>query len=97
MATVADGRVRLWDLRTGEQIGSAFRADSQYGATASPNLRRIVTGEDGHVVVWDAELEHWPETACAAAGRNLTVAEWARYGPQGDARATCPQSPRPTV
>ena len=39
--------------------------------------------------IWDTDPESWVRSACAFAGRNLTKAEWDRYGPKEPYRETC--------
>jgi hypothetical protein len=40
------------------------------------------------------DADAWRDDACRAAGRNLTVEEWATYI-GGTPQATCPQWPAP--
>ena len=46
--------------------------------------------------LWDADPSSWVRTACAIAGRNLTLAEWQRYLPDRPYRRTCRQWPGPS-
>ena len=50
---------------------------------------RLATVVDNATVVWNIDLDEWPELACLAAGRNLTEAEWDALGPGGPYRVTC--------
>ena len=50
----------------------------------------------GAVVELMIDPATWLEQACRAAGRNLTVDEWATYI-GGTPRATCPQWPAPAA
>ena len=49
---------------------------------------------DGSIVQLSLDAETWFGQACLAAGRNLTLDEWASYL-GGTPRATCPQWPAP--
>ncbi len=56
-ASRADGKVRLWDARTGSGLGPL---DSQlaitYALAFSPDARLLATGdEEGHVTLWDVD------------------------------------------
>ena len=49
---------------------------------------------NGRVQNWRLDPSTWKDLACRAAGRNLTIAEWQQYGPQGEPyHQTCPQWP----
>ncbi len=61
---------------------------------ASADARHDPDPSGWATVVWNLDLERWPEIACQAAGRNLTIAEWEQYGAAGEPYiATCPQWP----
>ncbi len=56
-ASRADGKVRLWDARTGRSLGPL---DSHlaitYALALSPDARMLATGdEEGHVTLWDVD------------------------------------------
>jgi WD40 repeat protein len=92
----------LGTLRAGSTAvsGLAFSSDGTRLASAveAPVLQ---VGEDGFldrppavpsVLLWNLDLESWSAEACRVAGRNLSVAEWARYvGPELPYRSACPQ------
>jgi hypothetical protein len=46
---------------------------------------------------WEMDPDEWQNTACFAAGRNLTHVEWAEYLGDEPYRATCPQWPDATA
>jgi hypothetical protein len=47
-------------------------------------------------VIWDLDVDSWPQIACRAVGRNMTIEEWEQHGPKSvdePYNATCPQWP----
>ena len=84
--------VRLWDTTTGEQIGVPFRNEANAPRVQSGAVLRLVTETGDNIHVWDLDTSGWFDRACAAAGRNMTRAEWEQFGPRDvEHRATCPQ------
>jgi hypothetical protein len=74
-----DGRVILWDGRTGEPLLTVpvGKPDSSVLATFLPDGHTLsIATTDFEVFTLDTELEHWVERACAIAGRDLTADEW---------------------
>jgi hypothetical protein len=53
----------------------------------------LITGSSEGLVIWDTDARSWVRRACAAAGRNLTRAEWERFLPDTSYRKTCSQWP----
>ncbi len=93
---VVTGRsAALIDRSTGSLIGTPVPAgELAFGASASLNGQHAVTATQDHLLVWNLQPDTWPETACNAAGRNMTAEEWQQYGPTDRPyRATCPQWP----
>jgi len=91
----APGGATLWDLETLEQIGEPFPhvTDFRQPGVAS-DAKILATTVEGGAVLWNVDVEQWPEMACRAAGRNMTLDEWEQFGPHGEPyRATCPQWP----
>ncbi len=95
----ANGRISLWDVESGEAIGSSYnwlpsatpgRADDAFLA---PDGSYLVTSNDSATVAWDLDVAAWADRACEAAGRNLAEAEWTKYFPGRDYSATCSSWP----
>ena len=97
MVTTYDFLPKLWDLRHGQQIGGTFPSDATYSSSASFDMRWAVTGRNGRAIRWDLDVDRWPDIACRAAGRNMTLAEWSQLGPSVDYVATCPQFADPST
>ena len=86
---------RLWDVDAGVQIGDRFPHEPgiRYFGADGDQLQ-LVTATADHVLVWDLDVDTWPDLACRVAGRNMTRDEWAAFGPAGEPyRTTCPQYP----
>jgi WD40 repeat protein/tetratricopeptide (TPR) repeat protein len=73
----ADGKVRLWNLRTGDPVGeplSEHKGAVNQVAFSDDGRRLVSAGEDGEANVWDVEtgqrvagpLKHEQSIACAA-------------------------------
>jgi hypothetical protein len=89
------GGATLWDLETLTPVGDPFLHVTDYrhpSLAADAKLLATTTGTEA--VIWNVDVESWPDIACRAAGRNMTATEWEELGPQ-DApyRATCEQWP----
>jgi WD40 repeat protein/class 3 adenylate cyclase len=86
----------LFDVASGQAIGDPFPSQGPFGAAfASPDGKALLTFDGTRMMRWDIDQTTWASTACAAAGRNLTRAEWDHYLPNGGPfRATCPDHPR---
>ena len=90
MITTADGVGRLWDLEARTQVGEAFPNDRGTVAAASEQGPLLATFRGDRVLIWELNASGWYDTACRAAGRNLTQAEWEQLGPTGRPyEATC--------
>jgi hypothetical protein len=93
LVSAHDGRGRLWDVETGQLIGRPI--DSLPSSVPSAVLGvhpGFIAVTDRWVQYWRFDPAGWREIACRVAGRNLTEAEWAQFGPRDSAyRATCPQ------
>jgi len=89
-----DHTVRVWDLAAGRPIGAPLTGPT--GPVTSVAFSRdgktLATGSADHTVrLWDvAYLVNVAPHLCAAAGRSLTRAEWARYVPGLAYHRVCP-------
>jgi hypothetical protein len=85
---------QLWDAERLEPIGAPFPdGPDQRAATLAADTNQLATVADRATLVWNIDLDTWPELACLAAGRKLTREEWEEFGPGGDYRATCDRWP----
>lgn len=97
MVTTSDGSGRLWDLEARTLIGLAFPSDPGTSPGTSSDGRWLGTFDGDKVIVWDLDTSTWPEVACRAGGRNLTIEEWDQFGPPGEPyNATCDMWPAAT-
>jgi len=95
LLTAFDNVGRLWDVNSGEQIGLPLETatGTLVGANRGESLQ-LITGTETAALVWNLDMDAWPEIACRTAASNLTQAEWEQWGPQDtDRRAICPDYP----
>ncbi len=78
------GEPRLVETGTWEVFGEPFPSDEGFRLSAARGGRFLPTSIDGRSVIWWIEPDRWADVACQAAGRNLTTAEWTRFGPAGE-------------
>jgi WD40 repeat protein len=91
---IAGETANIIDAGTGQLVGTAFENDGLSKATIAHGGRYLVTGDADRIHVWELRPENWPGLACRAAGRNMTLAEWERFGPPGEPyHATCDEWP----
>jgi len=93
-----DSVLRLTDVASGRLIGPPLAVHEQAALGVFSDLRFLSEGKTllssdftGHVRRWIIDPAVWYEEACAIAGRNLTLGEWAQYLPGETYRVTCPQ------
>lgn len=98
-AIAEEGRIRLWDGRTGEYQAS-LPLPSRVGTfsiTYRPDSSALVIAStDGSTWTADTRIDRWAVRACATAGRNLSQAEWEQFFPNASYERTCPQWPAGT-
>lgn len=95
LLTTRDKQPRVWDVQNRSLVGT-FANDLGLTAEGStgPEHLNLVTLVGDHALIWNLNVDEWPEIACRAAGRNLKRDEWDQFGPQGEPyRATCEQWP----
>jgi WD40 repeat protein len=90
-------RLALFDAATLRPIGRPLPvSDNSFRPQFTPDGKHL-TGNgihNGAATLWTLDPEVWLSTACHAAGRNLTQAEWVEYlGPDEPYRPTCPGWP----
>jgi WD40 repeat protein len=87
---------QMFDVASGHAIGDPFPSRGPFGAAfVSPDGKVLLAFDGTRLMRWDLDQATWAGIACAAAGRNLTRAEWDQYLPNGGPyRATCPDHPR---
>ena len=86
---------QMFDVASGQTIGDLFPSQGPFGAAfASPDGKALLAFDGTRLMRWNIDQATWASTACAAAGRNLTRAEWDQYLPNGGPyRAHVPRPP----
>jgi WD40 repeat protein/DNA-binding SARP family transcriptional activator len=80
LATGGPGGVLLWDVASGRPLGDPLPAPGNTAVAFDRTGRNLVTGgDDGEVIVWQADPDRWVAVACGIAGRTLSRDEWRRY------------------
>jgi WD40 repeat protein len=93
-AIAEEGRIRLWDGRTGEYQASLPLPSSAgtYSISYRPDSESLVIAStDGTTWTAGTRVDQWDDRACAVAGRNLSLGEWKRFFPNAPYEPTCPQ------
>jgi DNA-binding SARP family transcriptional activator/WD40 repeat protein len=98
-AMIQSDRLRFWDGRTGAYEASVTLPEA--GAAVSvaylpDGSGVLVAAPNGRTWTVNTRTSTWIARACAAAGRNLTRAEWREFFPTASYRVTCPQWPAGT-
>ena len=88
------GDVNMFDVATGEQIGSTIsvpEGEANGDALRADGRELFLGGSDTMgTLYWDLDPEHWVGAACRFAGRDLTQEEWeSNIGSLAPYRATC--------
>ena len=85
----SDGRVRIWDTRTGlelARIGNGEIIDMRF----SPNGEFLLTGnKDNDATIWLWRNHDLIKSACDRLERNLTEEEWNRFLSPVQKRPSC--------
>ncbi|MFB4283680.1 WD40 repeat domain-containing protein [Nonomuraea sp. MTCD27] len=84
-----DGAVRLWDPRTGTQVGAPIIGhDNQVLAVAfSPDGRLATSSDDGTIRFWDPRAHSDPVRALCAQAGPVWQKQWSRIAPDGPSSA----------
>ena len=96
VTTNFDGTTRLWDLTSGQQVGSSFTPlESRWmGASISPDGRSLaILAADGTAWIFPLSEGTWANQACRVASRNLTRTEWSQFIGDRPYAKVCPQYP----
>lgn len=88
----ADGSVAVWDIVSRQRIGSSFAPQGSTDAWLLGDSALLVSS-DSSAILWKLDTQLWATTACLAAGRNLTHAEWTKYFPGRPYEVTCDHWP----
>jgi WD40 repeat protein len=78
--------LQLWDLERHVEIGVGL---ALWCAAWSFDGDRLAAMDNTTIQVWSTDWYQWKRAACAAAGRNLTEAEWRTYVSDTPPRETC--------
>jgi WD40 repeat protein len=92
----SDGTVRIYDARTGQQVGASLpmpgeqQVTDPYATYSQDGKTIAATDATGRIWLYRAGLGGWEAYACQLAGRNLTRAEWAKFVPGQPYQRICP-------
>lgn len=87
-------RIAVFDAATVRPIGQPFLVGDAFFTPQFTPDGLLGNGLFNDLTRWDMDPDSWQDTACLAAGRNLTPAEWNQYiGAAEPYRFTCPQWP----
>ena len=94
----SNGKILLWNMSKLLNNSGTVPIVLQGGAKAynhiafTPDNQWILAyGAEEPLKAWRAKLDEALKFACEEAGRNLSLAEWEKYGFTEDYHATCPQ------
>ena len=88
-------QLALFDAATLRPIGEPFPVGDRWFSPRFTADSRYLTGNGlfNGLTRWDVSSTAWQSSACLAAGRNLTEAEWTEYLGDEPYRPTCPDWP----
>jgi WD40 repeat protein len=97
----SSGEVRLWDVASMRQIGSALPEPEQHAtglicefcfnvtAFDPSGTHLVAVYQTGEGIVWDVDPKLWEQRACAVVGRPLTQEEWKELLPARRYQPAC--------
>jgi WD40 repeat protein len=92
LATLASGRVSLWNYATGQLLSTLNDAGYIRDLRFSADGRSLFSGSADHTAtVWLWKTEDLRKEACRRLQRNLTAAQWSSYLGGRPYEQTCPQ------
>jgi len=74
------GEVLMWDVSLRRQFGALLGPSDGLNSLEISGEVLLAAGEDDAIWTWILDRAVWREQACLLAGRNMTQAEWDRYG-----------------
>ena len=87
------GSIALWDAGTRRLVGRPLAGHfPDARAAVLPDKDTLISAGGNGLVLLDLRPSALVDKACAAAGRNLTSAEWSQFV-GGNYQRTCPQWP----
>jgi len=96
--TIASGSndltIILWDVSTGQRISQIATGQNSgiISLSFSSDGRSLASSNYGQeFMLWDLDPNSWIEKTCQRVSHNFTPAEWSKYFPNEEYRATCPQ------
>jgi WD40 repeat protein len=97
LASASDDKtVILWDVTDTAKAGVFLKLtefNNPVLAAYFDGAKLVSDESNGFQVQWTVSPTAWVTLACAAAKRNMTIAEWPNYYPRQDYRKTCPANP----
>lgn len=92
IATVAGGKVSVWNYATGELLSALDDAGYVRDLRFSADGRSLFSGSADHTAtVWLWKTEDLTQETCRRLQRNLTAAQWSFYLGARPYQGTCPQ------
>jgi hypothetical protein len=93
MLASGDHGAQLWDVGTGELLTGALGVGRSALAPDGSTLFLGARPDDPAITALPLDVVELERSACASAGRNLTLDEWRELMGDRPYRATCPQWP----
>lgn len=72
-----DGSVQLWDVHERKSVGVSLAGPGRaITGLAFAGDRQLLFSDGEMLKTWDVAASRWMDTACARAGRNLSLRDW---------------------